>query len=74
MVNGEMNIMLTILPSLAEIKAAIFALKVDSAPGSDGFGVSFCHTYWEIIQHDVAMAVIQFFSNRWLPRGFNAKC
>ncbi|XP_058725545.1 uncharacterized protein LOC131596826 [Vicia villosa] len=71
MVNEEMNKMLTILPSLVEIKVTVFALNIDSAPGPDGFGVSFYQTYWEIIQHDVAAAVIQFFSNGWLPHGFN---
>ncbi|XP_058725605.1 uncharacterized protein LOC131596888 [Vicia villosa] len=58
MVTEEMNKMLTILPSLAEIKATVFALNADSAPDPNGFGALFYHSYWEIIQHDVAAAVV----------------
>ncbi|XP_058757090.1 uncharacterized protein LOC131630322 [Vicia villosa] len=71
MVNEDMNKMLTILPSLVEIKAAVFSLNEDSALRSDGFSASFYQTYWEIIQHDIAAVVIQLFSNGWLPHDFN---
>ncbi|XP_019435878.1 PREDICTED: uncharacterized protein LOC109342329 [Lupinus angustifolius] len=36
----EDNVMLTKIPLHEEIKAAVFALKEEGAPGSDGFGVS----------------------------------
>jgi hypothetical protein len=41
LVTDELNSLLTLLPSHCEIKAAVFALNKDSAPGPDGFGAYF---------------------------------
>ncbi|GAU12290.1 hypothetical protein TSUD_141980 [Trifolium subterraneum] len=54
------------LPSNQEIKAAVFALNKDSAPGPDGFGAFFFHHYWEIVKTDVSNAVLQFFNTSWI--------
>ncbi|WJX17562.1 hypothetical protein P8452_07464 [Trifolium repens] len=41
LVTDDVNEILTMLPSAEEIKAAVFALNKDSAPGPDGFGGRF---------------------------------
>ena len=62
------NNLLTILPSVEEIKNAVFSLNKDSAPGPDGFGAFFFQTYWDIIKEDVIAAVLEFFiHNHNLP-------
>ena len=71
-VTDDTNIMLTMMPSHQEIKAAIFALNKDSAPGPDGYGAYFYQFYWEIIQEDVFKAVLEFFSSGWILPGFNS--
>lgn len=63
---------MTMLPSHQEIKAAIFALNKDSAPGPDGFGAFFFQTYWDIIKEDVVKAVLEFFTTSWILPGFNS--
>ncbi|PNX70974.1 hypothetical protein L195_g057930, partial [Trifolium pratense] len=45
LVTEETNALMTMLPSHDEIKAAVFALNKDSAPGPDGFGAFFFQHY-----------------------------
>jgi ribonuclease HI len=72
LVTTDVNAILTLLPSHEEIKAAVFALNTDSAPGPDGFGAFFYQHYWEIVQQDVTNAVLEFFTKSWILPGFNA--
>jgi hypothetical protein len=72
MVTDEANAILTMLPSHDEIKAAVFALNKDSAPGPDGFGAFFFQHYWDIISIDVINAVLEFFNTNWILPGFNS--
>jgi hypothetical protein len=72
LITTEVNALLTMLPSLQEIKAAVFALNKDSAPGPDGFGAYFFQHFWEIIQTDVCNAVLEFFTTSWILPGFNS--
>jgi hypothetical protein len=72
LVTDELNSLLTLLPSHCEIKAAVFALNKDSAPGPDGFGAYFFQHYWDIVQFDVINAVLEFFTTSWILPGFNA--
>jgi hypothetical protein len=37
LITEEINALITMLPSQQEIKAAVFPLNKDSAPGPDGF-------------------------------------
>ncbi|KAK2429733.1 hypothetical protein QL285_028147 [Trifolium repens] len=71
-VTPEINSIMTMLPSSDEIKAAVFALNKDSAPGPDGFGAFFFQHYWEIVKVDVINAVMEFFSTSWILPGFNS--
>jgi hypothetical protein len=50
----------------------VFELNKESAPGPDGFGAFFFHTYWDIIHQDVVNAVTEFFSTGLLMPNFNA--
>ncbi|PNX71458.1 ribonuclease H, partial [Trifolium pratense] len=72
LVNDEVNALMTVLPSHDEIKAAVFALNKDSAPGPDGFGASFFQHYWDIVKNDVFSAVLEFFTSSWILPGFNS--
>lgn len=71
-VTDDINTMLTMMPSHQEIKAAVFALKKDSAPGPDGYGAYFYQFFWEIVKEDVFKAVLEFFSSGWILPGFNS--
>jgi ribonuclease HI len=72
LVSEETNAILTMLPSHSEIKAAVFALNKDSAPGPDGFGAFFYQHYWDIVKADVINAVLEFFTSSWILPGFNS--
>jgi len=71
-IDDTTNNLLTMIPSLSEVKAAVFDLNHDGAPGPDGFGACFFQAYWDIIHVDVYKAVLEFFQNGWLPPNFNA--
>ncbi|PNX82112.1 ribonuclease H, partial [Trifolium pratense] len=72
LVGQDTNALLTMIPSKDEIKHAVFDLNKDGAPGPDGFGAYFYQTYWDIIQHDVTNAVLQFFSTGWILPNYNS--
>jgi len=71
-ISDETNVVLTMLPSHMEIKAAVFALNRDSSPGPDGFGAFFFQFFWNIIKEDVCKAVLEFFTSGWILPGFNS--
>jgi hypothetical protein len=72
LINDNTNNLLTMLPSLMEIKNAVFSMNKDGAPGPYGFGAFFFQTYWEIIKTDVFEAVLEFFQFNWIMPNFNA--
>ncbi|PNX90569.1 ribonuclease H, partial [Trifolium pratense] len=72
LVTEETNALMTMLPSHDEIKAAVFALNKDSAPGPDGFGAFFFQHYWDIVKFDVFNAVLEFFTSSSILPGFNS--
>ena len=67
-----MNALLTKIPTREEIKHAVFDLNKEGAPVSDGFGVVFFQTYWEIIKDDVVNATLQFFTTGWMLLNLNS--
>jgi len=71
-ISESTNKMLTMIPTKAEIKNAVFALHKQGAPGPDGFGGIFFQTYWEIVKTDVENAVLEFFIKSWIMPNFNA--
>lgn len=66
------NIMLTNIPTMEEVKNAVFSLDRNSVPGPDGFGGSFYHSYWDIIGADVHNSVLQFFKDGWIYPNLNS--
>jgi hypothetical protein len=72
LVNDTVNDLLTMIPSIEEIKNAVFSLNKDSAPGPDGFGGFFYQNYWDIIKDDVVNAVLQFFNDGWILPNYNS--
>jgi hypothetical protein len=72
LVDDQINIMLTSIPTPEEIKNAVFSLSKDSAPGPDGCGGFFYQTYWEIIHNDVCNAIMDFFRTGFLLPNWNA--
>lgn len=55
------NSMLDRLPSLEEVREAVFSLGRDSALGPDGFFRTFFTHCWDIISKDVHQTVCDFF-------------
>jgi len=61
LVTKHTNNLLTLLPTDKEIYNAVLALNKECAPGPDGFGAIFFHTYWDIVKIDVINVVQEFF-------------
>nr|GEX57492.1 MACPF domain-containing protein CAD1 [Tanacetum cinerariifolium] len=54
-----------------EIKAAMFSIGDDKAPGPDGYTYAFFKKGWDVVGHDVCNAVHDFFSNGQLLKEIN---
>ncbi|KAL0299106.1 UNVERIFIED_CONTAM: hypothetical protein Sradi_6570400 [Sesamum radiatum] len=63
---------LCVMPTLEEVREAVFSIDPDSVAGPDGFGAVFFHICWEIIAEDVFCAVTEFFRGEKMPKGFTA--
>ncbi|XP_026442693.1 uncharacterized protein LOC113342339 [Papaver somniferum] len=64
--------MLDVIPSLDEIKSAVFDLGADSAPGPDGFSRCFYRHCWDIIQQDLHSAIVYAWTSKSIPKGSNS--
>ncbi|XP_071914116.1 uncharacterized protein [Coffea arabica] len=64
----EDNQALEDIPSMEEVKQAVYAMDGDSAVGPDGFTGKFFTFAWDIIAKDVYNAVVSFFCGAELPR------
>jgi len=62
-VTPEMNEALIALPDDQEIKAAVFSIHADKAPGPDGFSAGFYQSFWDIIGDDVSKEIWNFFAS-----------
>ncbi|XP_042973037.1 uncharacterized protein LOC122304836 [Carya illinoinensis] len=60
------------LPSIQEVKEAMFSIPVDSSPGLDGFGSGFYKACWDIVEADVMAVVPEFFLGIPMPRLYSA--
>jgi len=71
LIDDTTNNILTMLPTMEEVKNVVFGLNSDGAPGPDGFRACFFQSFWEIINNDVFDAVIEFFNTERLPPNYN---
>lgn len=55
-----------------EIDQVVRDLKVDKAPGSDGFNGAFFKHSWSIIGNEVSLAIRDFFVRERIHKGINA--
>ncbi|XP_042962753.1 uncharacterized protein LOC122297032 [Carya illinoinensis] len=60
------------LPSIQEVKEAMFSIPVDSNPGPDGFGSGFYRVCWDLVEADVVAAVRDMYSGVPMPRFYSA--
>ncbi|XP_042515388.1 uncharacterized protein LOC122089763 [Macadamia integrifolia] len=66
------NLTLMAVPSIDEIKAAVFDLDPSSALGPDGFPGIFYRYCWSILGPEVCLAVQNFFSEGVITRAVNS--
>lgn len=66
-----MNDTLIAIPSLVEIKEAVFDINSSKAPGPDGFSSKFYQAYWPTIGHDVSREIRSFFASSRLNSRHN---
>ncbi|KAL2497861.1 Uncharacterized protein Adt_23411 [Abeliophyllum distichum] len=72
LVSDENNLQLNRIPTLAEVREAIFSIDPDSVAGPDGFSSHFFQECWDIVSDDVFQAVLDFFAGGHFSRGFSA--
>ncbi|KAL2471166.1 DNAse I-like superfamily protein [Abeliophyllum distichum] len=68
----EDNRILNAVPTAEEIKGTVFSFDKDSAAGPDGFSALFYQHCWDIIQHDLCEAIVDFFDGKIIPTGIAA--
>ncbi|KAL6570168.1 hypothetical protein OROMI_014682 [Orobanche minor] len=67
---NNVNSSLCSVPTIEEIKSAVFDIDGDSVAGPDGFNANFFQNCWDIVWRDVVEAVLDFFNGNPMPRGF----
>jgi len=67
-VSSDINRNLDKLPSLEEIRCAVFSLSKDSAAGPDGFNGDFFRSCWDIVGADATQAMGDFWAGIPLPK------
>ncbi|XP_026384454.1 uncharacterized protein LOC113280031 [Papaver somniferum] len=60
------------VPDEEEIKATLFDMDQDCAPGPDGFSSCFYRSCWDIIHQDVVEAIQFCWRRRFIPKGLNS--
>ncbi|GJR49569.1 RNA-directed DNA polymerase, eukaryota [Tanacetum coccineum] len=58
--------------SMEEIKKAVWDCGIDKSSGPDGFTFGFYRRFWGLIEHDVVIAVKEFFRVGKIPKGVNS--
>ncbi|XP_026416384.1 uncharacterized protein LOC113311798 [Papaver somniferum] len=66
-ISPQESILMDAIPSLDEIKAAVFDLGADSAPGPDGFSGNFYRLCWDTISADLCKAIVNCWEMRKIP-------
>ncbi|XP_059306395.1 uncharacterized protein LOC132057811 [Lycium ferocissimum] len=68
LIDQNRNDLLCQMPSVDEVKKAVFNLSGSSASGPDGFPGIFYQACWDIISLDVYKMVVAFFQGQTLPK------
>ncbi|KAK0570758.1 hypothetical protein LWI29_005954 [Acer saccharum] len=72
LVTVDENASILRVPSFDEVKNTVFSMDPLSAPGPDGFSGRFYSHCWEIVGHDVVLAVQDFFHTGRVFPGLNS--
>lgn len=67
----EANRMTTLVTEV-EIKAALWSIEDDKAPGPDGYTTDFSKTAWSIVGEEITQAIEHFFETGKLLKQVNA--
>ncbi|XP_037491756.1 uncharacterized protein LOC119369500 [Jatropha curcas] len=70
-ITEEQNEFLLAPYSIEDVRAAVFDMKADKAPGLDGFNPGFFQGYWDIIGNDIALYCIEIIHSRSIPDYLN---
>ncbi|XP_016164869.1 uncharacterized protein LOC107607420 [Arachis ipaensis] len=70
-INAEDSIALERLPTMEEIKEAVWDCESSKAPGSDGYNMNFIKKCWNEIGVEFMTAVLDFFRSSQLPSESN---
>lgn len=70
-VSSQQNSVLCSVPKEGEIKAVVFSMNVSSAPGLDGFKISFYKVCLDIINNNIVAYVQYFFLHGDMSDNFN---
>ena len=65
------NAALTSLPSVDDIKKALFAIHPDKAPGPDGFSACFFQSNWTAVGATIVTEIQSFFRSGIMPDSIN---
>ncbi|XP_026383949.1 uncharacterized protein LOC113279469 [Papaver somniferum] len=71
-ISEEESILMDVVPSVEEIRRAVYDLGVDSAPGPDGFSGCFYRHCWDIIHQDLINAITYCWQHKLIPQGSNS--
>ncbi|GKE79094.1 hypothetical protein Tco_1545214 [Tanacetum coccineum] len=71
-ISSDQNDDLERIISYDEIKSAVWDCGKNKSPGPDGFTFEFYRKYWNLIDHDVVVAVTSFFSTSLFPNSCNS--
>ncbi|XP_019181672.1 PREDICTED: uncharacterized protein LOC109176732 [Ipomoea nil] len=70
-VSNEMNVSLMRPFTITEVKAALFSMAPEKAPGPDGMSPAFYQHFWPVLGHDMAVFILQCVADQSLPEGLN---
>jgi hypothetical protein len=66
-----MNESLTKPFSSEEVREALFRMVPSKAPGVDGFTAGVFQHHWNLVQHKIILAILEFLNGGELPVGLN---
>lgn len=71
-ISASTNELLISLPSASKVKAALFGIHPDKAPGPDGFSASFFQSNWNVVGPAIIKEIQIFFGTGSLPSTINS--